>query len=65
MELSIILEKKFKLKDTTLESFKRNSLDLVYSMLLALFIIYICTRFNKRFFFFDDVQNLILPYFIN
>ena len=62
MELSIILEKKFKLKDTTLESFKRNSLDLVYSMLLALFIIYICTRFNKRFFFFDDVQNLILPY---
>ena len=62
MELSTILNKKFKLKDTILESLKKNSLDFIYSMLLALFIIYICTRFDRHFFFFDDAQNLILPY---
>ena len=50
------------LEKTHKNSIKINSIDLLYSMVIAILIIFICTRFNKYFFFFDDSQNLILPY---
>jgi|GEM_PF-94125 len=60
MKLSI--RKKFKINDHIQEFLKRNSLNLCYSMIIALFIVVVCTFSNKSFFFFDDAQTELLPY---
>lgn len=60
MKLSI--RKKFKINDHIQEFLKRNSLNLCYSIIIALFIVVVCTFSNKSFFFFDDAQTELLPY---
>lgn len=43
--------------------FIRNGENLVYSMIIALFIVFVCTLFDKNFFFYDDAHNEFLPFF--
>lgn len=42
--------------------YKKNFINLLYAMLLALVIIFICIISDKNFFFYDDFQNQIMPY---
>ena len=42
---------------------ERNSLNLLYSMIITIFILIICNFSNKSFFFFDDAQNDYIGYF--
>lgn len=50
-------------KDYSKQSFwKRNGINLIYSVTIALIIIFICTLFDKSFFFYDDAQISYLPY---
>ena len=39
-----------------------NSLNLLYSIVIALFIVIICNLSNRNFFFYDDAQHNYLPY---
>ena len=41
---------------------QNNSLNLLYSILIALFIIIICNLSDRNFFFYDDAQHNYLPY---
>lgn len=51
-------------KDYSKQSFwKRNGINLLYSLIIALFIVLVCTLSDKSFFFYDDAQNSYLPYY--
>lgn len=63
MELSLGIKKQFKLKESIRESFKRNGMNFLISILISLIIIIICSYFKKDFFFWDDAQNEILPFY--
>lgn len=45
--------------------YKKNVVNLIYSVLVALFVIFVCTFSNRKFFFYDDFQNQIMPYWKN
>lgn len=50
-------------KDFSKQNFwKRNGINLMYSLIIALFIVLICTLSDKNFFFYDDAQTEALPY---
>ena len=55
---------KVKQENFSKQSFwKRNGINLLYSLIIALFIVLVCTLSDKSFFFYDDAQNSYLPYY--
>lgn len=54
---------KVKQENFSKQSFwKRNGINLLYSLIIALFIVLVCTLSDKSFFFYDDAQNDGLAY---